>query len=227
MARFSGANIDDYGSQNNSNGVSFFTLKNDKDVARIRVLYNGAEDVDGYSTHRVQVGDKERDVNCLRENTDPIDMCPFCKSRKYPVSVKLYIPIYNEDTGEVQLWGRGRKFYSQITGICSRYPNTVSRVFDVERNGAVGDKNTSYNFYPIGDADGTTIEDILEEAGLEAIPDPIGTVIMDKTAEEMENYLQTGEFSSEAVPSRRNSERSEEPSRMSRRTSARGRGDRF
>ena len=145
MARFTGENIDKYGSQGNGGGISFFSLKDDKDVARVRFLYNGAEDIEGYSVHRVMVGDNERDVNCLREYNDPIDKCPFCKA-KLPTNAKLYVPIFNEDTEQVQMWGRGKSFYAQISGICARYPHTVGRVFDIERNGKKGDTKTTYNF---------------------------------------------------------------------------------
>ena len=210
MARFTGENIDRYGSQGNGSGVQFFQLKNDKDVAQVRFLYNGAEDIEGYSIHRVQVGDTERDVNCLREYNDPIDKCPFCKARMQ-TSAKLYIPIYNEDLGQIQLWGRGKSFYAKISNWCSRYPNTVRHIIDIERNGKKGDTKTDYQFYPVKEDD-TTIEDILDECGLDELPNPLGTIILDKTAEEMENYLQTGSFDTEGnVPSRRGRDRREEP----------------
>lgn len=209
MARFDGSNIDHYGSQGNGNGLSFFSLKNDKDVARVRFLYNGAEDIEGYSIHRVQVGERERDVNCLRDYNDPIDKCPFCKA-KLPVNAKLYVPIFNEDTGEIQVWGRGKTFYAQISGLCARYPNTVGRTFDIERNGKAGDTKTTYNFYPV-EQDDTTIEDILDDVGLDKLPDPLGTIILDKTADEMESFLQTGSFDSEgSVPSRRGRAKTED-----------------
>lgn len=210
MARFNGENIEQYGSQGDGNGLSFFKLENDKDVARIRFLYNGAEDIEGYSVHRVKVGDKERDVNCLRDYNDPIDKCPFCAAH-LPTTAKLYVPIFNEDKEEVQIWSRGKSFYSQISGWCARYPNTVGVLTDVERNGAKGDTKTRYNFYFVED-DKSTIEDILDDANLEQLPNPLGTIILDKTADEMETYLQTGDFgTAESVPSRRN--RQSEPSR--------------
>lgn len=227
MARFDGSNIDQYGSQNSGSGVSFFQLKNDKDCARARFLYNGAEDIDGYTIHRVQIGDKERDVNCLREYNDPIDKCPFCKA-KIPSSAKLFIPVYNEDMQQIQLWSRGKSFYAKISNWCARYPNTVSRVVDIERNGAKGDTKTDYQFYPVSEDD-TTIDDILDDCGLDELPNPLGTVILDKTAEEMETFLQTGSFDTESnVPSRRSRTRDEAPAQDDMpRARRRGRGDSF
>lgn len=227
MARFDGSNIDQYGSQNNGNGVQFFSLKNDKDCARARFLYNGAEDIEGFTVHRVQIGDKERDVNCLREYNDPIDKCPFCKAR-IQATAKLYIPVYNEDMQQIQLWSRGKSFYSKISGWCARYPNTVSRVVDIERNGAKGDTKTDYQFYPVSEDD-TTIDDILDECGLEELPNPLGTIILDKTAEEMETFLQTGSFDTGSVPSRRRRDDStnDVPTENPPRRTSRGRGDRF
>ena len=193
MARFDARNIDNYGSKS---GGSFFSLKNDKDTAQVRFLYNGVDDIEGFSVHRVKVGDREKYVNCLRDYNSPIDDCPLCKSRQFPVQAKIFVPLYNEDVGEIQMWERGKTFYSQISGLCSRYPNTVSQVFDVERNGKPRDTSTTYNFYPVGSPDGTKVQDILDDLGLDSVPTPLGSMVLDKTADEMEYYLTHGDFSS-------------------------------
>ena len=39
---------------------SFFTLKDDGDVARVRFMYNSMEDVIGYAVHEVEVDGKKR-----------------------------------------------------------------------------------------------------------------------------------------------------------------------
>lgn len=228
MARFNASEIDNYGTQSNSGG--FFSLRNDKEVARVRFLYEKAEDIEGYAVHKVQVGDKERYVNCLREYNEPIDKCPFCAA-KLSVQAKLFIPLFNEDNGQQQFWERGKTFYGKISGLCARYPNIVSRVVEVERNGAPKDTSTTYELYPSPDADGTTVQDILDDLQLDEVPSPLGTIILDKTAEEMEEYLDTGSFPDSDVPVRRQSARTdtraeEMPRRGSRRTPARG-GDRF
>jgi hypothetical protein len=229
MARFTGENIEQYGSQGGGSKGTFFSLKNDKDVARVRFLYSSADDIEGFSVHRVQVGDGERSVNCLRELSDPIDVCPFCRER-FPVQAKMFVPLYNEDTNQLQTWERGKKFYGQISGLCARYPNIVSQVFDIERNGKPRDTATTYQIFPVGSADGTTVEDILDDLGIDSLPSPLGTIILNKTAEEMEEYISTGEFpSNDNAPVRRRSTSTaeEEPRRRGRDIPTRGRGDRF
>ena len=221
MARLTGANIEQFRS-GGSGKSGFFSLKDDKDTAKIRLLYNSAEDIDGYVVHRVKVGDYERPVNCLYDEGGSIEDCPFCMAG-IKKQARMFIPVFNEDAGQVQIWERPNSFYGKISGLCARYPQIVSRVFEVERNGAAGYQKTDYSFYPIGDADGTTIEDILDDCGLEELPKVLGTSVLDKSADDMDYYIKNGEFPQDggsAPVRRRSSERQDD-------TRRRGRGDRF
>jgi hypothetical protein len=183
MGRFKYDEADKYGGQG---GAGYFSLKNDKDVARVRFMYDGIDDVTGYAVHQVEVGDKKRYVNCLRDYNQPIDSCPFCRAKKFQ-QAKLFIPLYNIDEDKVQIWERGKKFFSKISSICARYPNVVSHVFEIERNGKKGETTTTYEIYEV-DRDETTLEDLPEAS------DPIGSVILDKSADDMEFYLENGYF---------------------------------
>ena len=200
MGAFGAKDADHYGG---SGGAGFFKLENDKDVARVRILYDGVEDITGYAVHRVNTPDSQygRDVNCLRNYNDPIDVCPFCRER-IAQQAQLYIPLYNIDDDSIQLWSRGKTWFSKLSSYCSRYPHLVSHIFEIERNGKAGDKKTTYELYEV-DKDDTTIEDF-------DIPEVIGTVILDKTAEDMEYYLENGEFppvEEDEMPVRRGSSR--------------------
>ena len=225
MAKFTADNVDKYGGQG---GGGYFSLKNDKDVATVRFMYNDINDVEGYAVHRIEVDGKNRYVNCIRDYDQPVDQCPFCRERM-PQYAKLFIPLYNEDEQKVQVWERGKKFFQKISSICSRYPQLVSHTFEIERNGKAGDQQTTYEIYETG-KDKTSLTDLPE------VPDVLGGVVLDKTAEDMEYFLETGEFPPEedTVKSRRReAERDEEeaPVRRSssrstgRRTPARGRED--
>lgn len=221
MARLTGDNIEKYSSGGSGKG-SYFSLKDDKDTARVRFLYKDASDIEGFSVHKVTVGDRDRYVNCLFEDGGSIADCPFCQA-KLPKFAKLFVPLYNEDTEQIQTWERGQKFYGTISGLCARYPNLVSRTFDIERHGKKGETSTTYDIYPVGDADGTTVEDILDDCGVEELANPLGTIILNKTADEMDAYLSDGDFpDNSSAPIRRRG--SEDDSRSERR---RGRGDRF
>lgn len=225
MARFNTETADKYGGQG---GAGYFSLKHDKDVAKVRFMYNSIDDVEGYAVHQVEIDDKKRYVNCLREYNQPKDVCPFCKAGKF-TSAKLFIPIYNLDEDRVQVWERGKKFISKISSICARYPNVVSHVFEIERNGQKGDTSTTYEIYEV-DKDETTLDDLPEQS------DVLGTLVLDKSADDMEFYLDNGYFppdGDDAPVRRRSSRQEEEPPfeedrRGSRRTPATsGRRDRF
>ena len=200
MARFKADEVDNYGGQG---GTGFFYLKEDKEVATVRFMYNGIDDVEGMSVHAIEIDDKKRYVNCLREYNDPIDVCPFCREKMF-TSAKLFIPLYDCETGNVRIWERGKKFFGKISSICARYPNTVSHKFEIERNGKKGDTSTTYEIYEV-DKDDTTLEDLPD------VPVILGGLVLDKSAEDMEYFLEAGQFPPEDgdVPVRRRQARAE------------------
>ena len=188
MGRVSFNEMDNYKNEGNA---SYFRLKNDKEVAQVRFMYNGIDDVEGVAVHTVEVPGSQygKDVNCLRAYNEPLDECPLCKAG-YKPKVKIFVPLYNLDANEVQIWSRSKAYGSTLSSICSRYAkkgNLVNNVFEIERNGAKGDKQTQYKEYQI-DNDDTELEDLPEA------PDPIGTVVLDKSYEDLEYYVQHKEF---------------------------------
>ena len=189
MGRFNYSEADKYGG---NGGTSYFSLKNDKDVARVRFMYGGIDDVEGYAVHQIDIGDRKRYVNCLRNYNDPIDMCPFCSAKK-PQYAKLFVPLYDVDEERVKIWERGKKFFDKISSICARYAHgsdLVNHEFEIERNGKAGSTQTTYEIYEVS-KDDTTLEDLPD------IPPVLGGMVLDKTAEEMEYYLQNGDFPSD------------------------------
>lgn len=211
MGRFSYSDADNYGSNGSS---SYFSLKNDGDIASVRFMYNTMEDVEGYAVHQVEVDGKKRYVNCLRDYNEPKSKCPFCEDGRKQIA-KLFIPLYDKDDGEVKVWERGKNFFAKMSALCARYAKDdvplVSHTFDIERHGKPGDTSTTYETFETG-CDNTRIEDLGE------LPEIIGTIVLDKTADDMIYYLDNEEFPDENRPARRN-RRDEEPVR--RRTPAR------
>lgn len=197
MARFNAADANNYGGQG---GAGFFSLKNDKDVAKVRFLYRDENDIEGFAVHEVQVDGKKRYVNCLREYGQPIQDCPMCESGSHQLA-KLFIPLYNIDEQKIQTWERGKKWFAKMSSMCHRYPNLVSQVFEVERNGKAGSTDTTYELYSVGNADDTTLDDF-------DMPEILGGLVLDKTADDMVDYINTGAFpntGSNAPITRRNS----------------------
>lgn len=219
MPRFSYEDADKYGSSGGRG--SFFQLKDDGDKAFVHLLGDSMNDFPGYAVHRVQIDDKYRYVNCLREAGEPVDVCPFCAlGREDPeiskVYAKLFIPLYNIDADEVQLWERGKAFFKKLSSYISHTPNASRAITEIERVGKKGDTNTDYNLYEKRDEDdGFDIANVRDD-----IPEIMGGVILDKTAEDMEYYLRHGDFEDTSKkderPTRR--DRREDDSRVSRRT---------
>lgn len=188
MGTFTFEESEHYGG-NGGSGASYFSLKNDRDVATVRFLYKNASDVQGFAVHQVEVDGKRRYVNCLRNYNDPISKCPFCEAR-IKQQARLFIPLYNEDEGKVQIWERGKQFWAQLSSLFERYNRAeiVQQEFEVERNGRAGDTNTTYQIFRTDkQPDNARVEDY-------EIPDVIGSMVLDKTEDEMRNYLVHGTF---------------------------------
>lgn len=214
MARFSYDEAERYGGQG---GAGYFSLKNDKDIATVRFMYNTIDDMEGFAVHQVEVDGKKRYVNCLREYNQPIDDCPFCKARK-PQLAKLFIPVYNVDEDKVQIWERGKKFFAKMSSLFSRYNPLVETEFEIERNGKAGSTQTTYEIFPSSNRDVLTLEDLPE------VPDLLGTLILDKSADDMEFYVENEYFPPEGDEDeapRRRSSRHDEAERPQRRDSGR------
>ena len=214
MARFNFEDADKYGGQG---GSGYFSLKDDRDTAVVRFLYNSPDDVEGYAVHEVEIDGRKRYVNCLREYNQPIDDCPFCKARKYQTA-KLFIPLYNEDAKKVQVWERGKKFFGKLSSVLSRCDADpiCSQTFEIERNGKKGDTQTTYEIYQTRDkADDMTLEDF-------DTPQILGRLILDKSADDMEFYLENEYFPpADEAPTRRSSRREEDDRPVRRESSSR------
>lgn len=229
MPRFSYEEADNYGSQNFEGKINYFQLRKDGEKAYIHLLGNDMNDFPGYAVHQIIVGqskagkDVHRYVNCLREAGEPVTSCPFCAEGKHnlelsKVYAKLFIPVYNCDTDEVQIWERGKKFFRTLASYCSHNPNVSEIVTEVERQGAVGDTATTYGLYPTDEKDNFKMENISED-----IPDILGDVVLDKSFDEMEYYVAHNEFEGDKSNSESGVTRRDSAEATARRTPARRR----
>lgn len=176
--------------------AGYFSLKDDGDKARIRILYETLNDVEGHTVHQVEMSNGfKKYVECLRPDKDaPFDMCPLCYA-KNKAFMKMWIPVYNCDENELCLFERGKKFWTSTL-----YPAFVehgtpmcSNIFTIIRHGKAGDmKNTTYELIHEG-SDDTTLDDFDE---LPALPE----TLMTATEEEMNRYLETGSFDEDEAP---------------------------
>lgn len=172
--------------------TKYFSLKNDKESARVRFMYSGSGEVERWAVHKVKVGNSGWDkyVDCLRGVDDPLDACPFCKAKMGNL-IRIFVPLYMVETGEVKLWDKARSYGDELEALMARYYPLVSFEFEIQRHGGKNDPQTRYIPYP-GQQDGTTLE------SLPPIPEILGTdqnsMVVSKTFDEMVTYLQTGDF---------------------------------
>lgn len=171
--------------QGSLNG-EWFSLKNDKDVARVQFMIDKYDDLDVFACHKVEVGGKERYVDCLRTYDDPIDNCPLCAAG-IPVKPVRFVVMYQHDDGKVKIWERGKNFVDKLKSLCNRYSPLSEYVFEIERVGVAGSKDTKYEIYPMDRVEPVDLAEVER-------PELLGGLILDKTADEMDIYLDTGEF---------------------------------
>lgn len=183
MARITNEDAEKYFSGGSS---EWFQLKNDGDVARVQFMFDSIDEIPMFSTHRVKVGDKERYVDCLRAPHDPIEKCPFCASGM-PAKATRFVVMYQHDDQKVKIWERGRQFISKLQGLINRYSPLGDHVFEIERHGKAGDTSTKYEIYPLDNVEAVDIF-TLEQPDLE------GGLVLQKSFEDMEEYLDTGNF---------------------------------
>ena len=186
------ADLANYDSQSSNNSSEWLKLANHGDVARVQFLYDSYEELETFACHKVVTGvsesgrEIERWVDCKRDYNDPIDKCPFCAAG---IAVKpvTMVSMYDHSDNKVKIWERGKTFRKQLESFFNRYPKLSDMVFEIERNGAKGDKKTTYQLFPMPDVEPVDVSDVER-------PNFLGTVILDKTVDEMQAYVNNGVF---------------------------------
>ena len=205
MGRINPDSMDNYSSSTQS---EWLKLSNDGDVARVQFLYNSYDELDTFAVHKVKLEGQQYDkmVDCKRDYDDPIDVCPLCAAG-FKVEPVMILSMYDHSDGKIKIWQRGKNFRKVIESKFNRYPNLSNMVFEIERHGVKNDTGTTYELIPMPDVEPFDVSEIER-------PNFIGGVILDKTPDEMQTYLDTGSFPSTEQNnggSRRN--RTEQPSR--------------
>lgn len=133
------------------NYVGYFSLKNDKDQAVVRIMVDSPDQLQIVAIHRVTVGGRLRAVNCMRNPSDPVDTCPFCAADKR-LEYRVYIPVIEytrDDQGKIvpraRIWERSALYADTITNLINNYGPLSDNIFKIVRNGEAGSKNTTYD----------------------------------------------------------------------------------
>lgn len=177
-----------------SGSNNYFKIENDGETKDVRFLYKTVDDIDSYSVHEVKVGEKRRWVDCLKDPSDPESHCPFCDAG-IKLQNRTFLLVWDEADQQAKVWERSsiqvsRNYMDILKNTSSE--EIVGSKFKIKRNGKKGDMKTTYVLMLVG-VDDTKMEDLQEE-----LPETDAT-IMKKTVEEMEYYIENGEFPEEEV----------------------------
>lgn len=153
MARITSDQIKNY----SRGGGSFFSLK-DGESANVRFLYNTYKDVEAFVVHEFNKNQNFATIDCARQEGDPIDACKWCASGSKPV-VRIVIPLYNEDTGEIQYW---KKSGNWVENTLKPYLDEINpgqpisgQIYKIKRTGKEM-RDTVYTPIPVGANDNKT-----------------------------------------------------------------------
>lgn len=182
--------------------VGFLILRNDGDEAIVRFMYDSIDEFDIHTVHtNVKVGERFREVNCLREPTDSIDKCPFCQAQmplqqKFVIKMTQY--IIDNTTGQITpkpvVWERSLAYARTLKGYLENYGPLTDVLCKIIRHGKAGDQRTTYEIIP--NLNKQIYRDDLYPKNTDIFGDytPLGRLIYDKDYAEMSTYLQTGNF---------------------------------
>lgn len=172
--------IKEYLKKYSGSGVDFFTLKNDGDTARVRILHGDDQDLPLFLVHKMEVDGKDRYVECLE------DGCPSCEAYGSPM-LKLFIIMYDYADEKVKCWERGTSQVDHLLGFIDKYGPLNNRDYEIQRHGKRNDPKTTYQFFPLDkgsmlNADGKEIE-------MPKRPEIYGRFVLQMTAEDMKDHI--------------------------------------
>ena len=203
MPKYSYETYSDIKSTTNNNNsrqrsnVGYFKLK-PGEKAVVRFNYDSASELEIVTLHEVKVKDRLRTIVCLRSASEPLDKCPFCASGlpiKARVFVKLLHYTQNAD-GSVKVTPEVANFPKKYADVLmsryNEYGSLRDNLFTITRIGS--GVETTYDIQyanPVkySEANGY-IKDFKDFETLDLAHHSYS----EKTREDMEEYLQSGDF---------------------------------
>ena len=190
---------EDVNTNDNEYSVGFFSLKHDGDEAIVRILCDSLSDLDIFSVHPVTVGQSSfpnRNVSCLRTPHEPLEKCPFCaKGEKIKQRVYIKMLQYDPQTRKpsAMIWDRpANVFVPMIKSYIDNYGPLTQIMCKIIRHGSGLD--TKYDIIPNLNPQMYNLNDYpVDMSGFEDFK-VLGRMVLDKTADEMNAFIQTGNF---------------------------------
>lgn len=189
----------------NGNDVGFFTLKNDNDEAVVRFMCDSTDDFEILTVHDVQIGQRYRKVNCIRDPREPLDNCPLCKagtkiSNRFFIKLIQYNRVTDPNTGvqsivpQAMIWERSTAYAKTLKSYLDNYGPLSDVICKIIRHGKAGDMQTTYEIVPNLSKTVFPDEVYVKDPTLFGTFEAFGTIVMDRNYEEMTHFLATGEF---------------------------------
>lgn len=180
--------------------VGYFGLKEDGETAVVRFNLANLDDIRIVSKHTVKSAQgATRVISCLRTDpTQPLDVCPLCAAGE-KVAYRAYIPLvyYEQDENNQTyavpaLWEQTPKIRETLKSFITDYPDLRDYLFKIVRHGKPRDTATTYTILPANPA--IYKEDIFKKdfSGFDNLD--FERFVATKTAEEMEIFLEEGDF---------------------------------
>lgn len=168
-----------------------FILQNDGDYADVVFLYQSQDDVLIADVHYIKSGAYNGYCHCLGAG------CPACE-KHIRIQPKLFIPLYNVTTGQIEFWDRTPVILPQITkDVFASYPNPSEFVFRITRHGESGDRGTRYQIMAVA-KNMTPYAELLAQANA-VMPDYYENIIKDASVADISGWLATSSSGSSAV----------------------------
>lgn len=185
--------------------VNYFKLRDFGDTALVKFPYTSTDQFEIVDVHTTKINGNFRKVSCLRTPNDDLATCPLCNSGEKVKSRFFARVISYVDDGnggikaQAGIWDRPVDFAEDLASLMAEFPNFANTLFKVKRMTKAGELKVNYQilpaspdvykpeFYPL-DTSGFTDFKLSPHSYLE------------KTAEEMVTYLQTGKFPERAKP---------------------------
>ena len=181
--------------------VNFFSLKNDGDEAIVRIMHDCVEDFDIVSTHEVREDGKYRGrMSCVRDPKDDLSKCPACAAGLATIQ-RMYIHLIHyvqDETGNIvpkaEVWERSTFYAQQIKSYIDNYGPMSDIICKIIRHGGAGDQKTKYEIIPNLNKQVYRDDIYVKDTSLFENFHSVGTVVMNKSIEDMSTFIQTGHF---------------------------------
>lgn len=181
-----------------STRIKFFSLKDDKEEALVRIMHDNLESFDMGYTHTIDTANGKRKVSCLRENLNsPVDACPLCKEGS-KLFQKIFIHMVRYDKAEDGsivatpcVWERDARTYgNKLATLLNEYGPLSDCIFKIRRNGKAGSKDTTYEIL-FGNPNLYNPEIYKKDTEAFDHYSAFGTIVMEKSFEELSNVVNT------------------------------------